>query len=248
VVSLSTEFTDSRLVAVYDAVNAYDPDTQPRFYRELARELGAETIVDLGCGTGLISCELAALGHRVIGVDPSRSMSDVGRRSPSGRQVHWVVGGSESIGHPEADLAIMSGHVAQFFLTDEAWKTALKHLHSALRPGGHLAFESRNPLVKAWYSWQKDASEIVDDPVSGPIEVVVVCTGETDGVVSYTIHYWFIASGMELKAAGQLRFRTADELTASLEASGFTVEHVYGNWDRSDVTDQSPELIFVARA
>ena len=39
----------------------------------------------------------------------------------------------------------MTGHVAQFFLTDEHWRAALTALHAALRPGGRLAFESRNP-------------------------------------------------------------------------------------------------------
>jgi hypothetical protein len=44
------EFTDPRLVAIYDTVNSYANDTQPRFYLQLAAELGAASIVDLGCG------------------------------------------------------------------------------------------------------------------------------------------------------------------------------------------------------
>ena len=48
------EFTDPRLVAVYETVNAYEPGTQPEFYLGLAAEVGARSVVDLGCGTGLI--------------------------------------------------------------------------------------------------------------------------------------------------------------------------------------------------
>jgi predicted RNA methylase len=49
------EFTDPRLVAVYETINPYAADAQPGFYSQLAAELGAAAIVDLGCGTGLIS-------------------------------------------------------------------------------------------------------------------------------------------------------------------------------------------------
>ena len=45
-----------------------------------------------------------------------------------------------------ADLAIMTGHVAQFFVSDESWSEALTAppcTRSA--PAGRLAFESRNP-------------------------------------------------------------------------------------------------------
>ena len=48
----SLKFTDPRLVAIYDTVNPYADGTQPRFYAALAAELGASSIVDLGCGTG----------------------------------------------------------------------------------------------------------------------------------------------------------------------------------------------------
>ncbi len=49
------EFTDPRLVAVYDALNQYPRKTQPEFYAQLARDVDARLIVDLGCGTGLIT-------------------------------------------------------------------------------------------------------------------------------------------------------------------------------------------------
>ena len=35
------EFSDPRLVAIYDSVNAYGPGEQPDFYRGLATEIGA---------------------------------------------------------------------------------------------------------------------------------------------------------------------------------------------------------------
>ena len=142
------EFTDPLLIAVYDAVNAYDADAQPGFYSELAGELGARSIIDLGCGTGLISRALAAQGYQVTGIDPASGMVELGRRRPGGDMVKWIVGDASQLDDSAADLAIMTGHVAQFFLTDEAWDSALTALHRALGTAGHLAFETRNPAAR----------------------------------------------------------------------------------------------------
>ena len=60
----TAEFSDPRLVAIYDTVNAYTANSQPHFYSQLAEEIGADLIVDLGCGTGLITCDLAGQGLR----------------------------------------------------------------------------------------------------------------------------------------------------------------------------------------
>jgi hypothetical protein len=40
---------------------------------------------------------------------------------------------------------VMTGNVAQVFLTDEDWARALQGIAAALRPGGYLVFETRRP-------------------------------------------------------------------------------------------------------
>ena len=126
------EFSDPRLVAVYETLNDYELGTQPDFCRELATEIDAKTIVDIGCGTGLITRELARLGYRMIGVDPAAEMLAVARTLPCGDRVRWLHGDAGLVGEAEADLAIMTGHVAQFFLADDDWHANLVALHRAL--------------------------------------------------------------------------------------------------------------------
>ncbi|MEZ4673141.1 MAG: class I SAM-dependent methyltransferase [Caldilineaceae bacterium] len=69
---LDLHYVDPRLVALYDSANPWGADSD--FYLQLADELGAETIVDLGCGTGLLTTALAVGARTVIGIDPAPAM------------------------------------------------------------------------------------------------------------------------------------------------------------------------------
>ena len=81
----------------------------------------------------------------MIGVDPSPFMLAAAREKPGAEGVQWIQGDAADLGRPEADLAIMSGHVVQFILKDEDWLETLARVKEALKPGGYLAFESRDP-------------------------------------------------------------------------------------------------------
>ncbi len=141
-------YLDPRLAALYDIENTRGADTD--FYLRLAADLGARKILDLGCGTGLLTRELAVDGRQVVGVDPAPAMLAVARQQPGAERVQWVEGDASVLETPAADLVVMTGNVAQVFLEDAEWVATLRAIHAALRPGGHLAFESRNPDARAW--------------------------------------------------------------------------------------------------
>jgi hypothetical protein len=66
------------------------------------------------------------------------------------------------------------------------------------------------------------------------------------GVVTTVQHYRFAASGDELTARTVLRFRSLEELEASLRAGGFAIEHRYGGWDRRPFSRDDEEIIVAA--
>jgi SAM-dependent methyltransferase len=245
--SLPVEVSDARLVPIYDALNEYSPDSEPAFYSWLASEVNASSIVDLGCGTGLITCLLAESGYEMIGIDPAPAMIEIAKRRDTENRVRWIVGDAAAVPAGECDLAIMTGHVAQFFLTDQEWIAALGALKGCLRAGGSLAFESRDPEAREWERWGS-SSRVVEHPTAGEVEQWSEVQGEVDGIVSFSNHYVFRRTGEEVVSAGQLRFRSLSELSASLVSVDLHIDQLYGDWDRSPMGDATTEMIVVASA
>jgi SAM-dependent methyltransferase len=251
---MNSEFSDPRLVAIYDTVcpiAGYEA-----FYVSLASRLGAGVIIDIGCGTGLLTLELSRHGHSLIGLEPAPAMLDRARLRTYPSPVRWIAGLTNQLGDERADLAIMTGHVAQFFLDDDTWRAALASIYRALKPGGHLAFESRNPRATGWTvsgmethagPAARDSKRTFVDPIAGPVEVWTEISAAHFNQVRFVGHYRFVRSGDELISGCDLVFRSRDDLGRSLTTTGFTVEDVFGDWDGQPVGPDSPELIFLAR-
>jgi SAM-dependent methyltransferase len=241
----STLYSDPRIVSLYDTLNPSAADTA--FYLELAVSRQAARIVDIGCGTGLLTCELAMRGHDVVGIDPSDAMLAVARSGPGGERVTWIEGNAGSATTAEADLVIMTGHVAQVFLDDASWRSPLAATHRALRPGGCLAFASRNPATQPWTMWTPEASRrrIYPD-AHGAVEVWLDVIDVERDRVRFNTHYRFERDGDEIVSSSELRFRTQDELIHTLTQTGFVSIQWYGDWSCAPVNETSRELIAIA--
>jgi SAM-dependent methyltransferase len=244
-IKLDQHYVDPRLVELYDIENTRGADTD--FYLRLAADLDARTILDLGCGTGLLTRELAVDDRQVAGVDPAPAMLAYARRQSGAERVQWIEGDSSARGRAEADLVVMTGNVAQVFLDDSEWATTLRAIHAALRPGGHLAFESRNPEARAWERWNREATYQRFDSPHGPMECWLELVGVGNSLVRFEGHNVFTASGEVVIASSELRFRGLAELTDSLINAGFIVEQVYGDWNRGPFVSTSSVLVFIAR-
>jgi len=230
--------------AAYDELNPADDDY--RFYAALAASAGVSRAVDLGCGTGTLARMLASGGAVVTGVDPDPDMLRVARAKDTHGRVDWRLGYSDAISPESAELAVMSGHVAQVFTTDEAWLAALRDLHRALVPGGLLAFESRNPAARKWEAWTRELTLRTVETPDGAVEFWHETANVDLPLVSYDTLTRNLRTGQASANRDVLAFRDEPTLRATLERADFDVQHVYGNWDRTDPAATSPELIVIA--
>lgn len=235
-------YGDARLAAVYDALNPPGADTA--FYLDLAGNPPL-SILDMGCGTGGLAVELAGRGHRVTGADPASAMLDIARARPGGERVTWV---KSDAGHLDLatrfDLIVMTGHVFQVFLDDTTTLASLQALRRHLGPRGRLAFETRNPAIRGWQEWTA-AGTRTEVMVSGrPVAVHYEVTGVAEDIVTYETHFEF-GPGDRNVSIGRVRFVEAARLGQLLAEAGFVDLAWFGNWDRSPLSEASPEIIVI---
>jgi len=146
-------FEVPRLAQLYDPL---DPDRSDLdAYVAIADGLGARSVLDVGCGTGVLALLLAARGLEVVGVDPARASLDVARAKPGADAVRWLEGDATTLPPLQVDLVTKTGNVAQVFVTDEDWESTLRGVRGALADGGHLVFETRVPEREAWREWTR---------------------------------------------------------------------------------------------
>jgi SAM-dependent methyltransferase len=107
-----------------------------------------EVVVDVGCGCGDTSLELARRvgpAGRVLGVDVSRPMLERARARGAGvGNLSFVEADAASAALPPATDLVFSRFGVMFFADPLA---ALTHLHGQLAPRGRLAFVTWRPLA-----------------------------------------------------------------------------------------------------
>ncbi len=235
-------FADPRLAEVYDPL---DPDRSDLdAYLAMADEFGAGSVLDIGCGTGTFACLLAGRDKVVTGIDPAAASLEVARRKPHAERVRWLNGDARSLPPLQVDLVTMTANVAQVFLTDDDWTATLRAVRSTLRPGGRLVFETRDPARRAWLGWTREQTFVhVEIPVVGAVESWYDLTEVDPPLVSFRTTVFFEADGATITSSSTLRFRSREEITSSLQATGFVVEDVRDAPDRPGL-----EFVFVAGA
>ncbi len=240
---------DPRIVQLYDTDNPDGADHE--YFRSLADELAARKVVDLGCGTGLLTVTFTKPGRTVVGIDPSQTMLDYAHTRPGAENVSWLLGDSRDIGDARTDLVVMSGNVAQH-IRGKAWHQALSDIHGGLRPGGTLVFERRNPLARAWEHWTKEKTYGTRNTAIGElVEWYEVTSVDETGNVTFTSHNFLTTSGEDkpdsITEHLTLSFLSQDQVSADLEAAGFSVTGIWSGWHREPMEATSPLMVFQAQ-
>jgi len=112
-----------------------------------------ERIVDIGCGTGVTTVELARLAGptgEVLGIDVSEPMlARAGARPVAGLPLRFERADATTHAFPRARFDLLFSRFGVMFFADPAKSFA--NLRTALRPGGRLAFACwRRPDENPW--------------------------------------------------------------------------------------------------
>lgn len=98
--------------------------------------LGAQSMLDAGCGTGRVAVELARRGVDVVGVDVDPGMIERARAAAPG--LPWVLGDIATVDLGRTfDVVLLAGNV-MIFLERGTEGAVLRNVARHLAPGGHL--------------------------------------------------------------------------------------------------------------
>ena len=167
--------------------------------------------LEIGCGTGPISCFLASRGMDVLGIDVSPIALEMARNNAAERGIRVRFEAADICqfsDHADRYDLIVDGHCLHCLVWDDHRRAALEAMHRLLKPGGVVLIETMisHPSLVVAGNYQLD--------VQGVLSIKVDSHGGIDGVYR-SGNDWF---------APYRRLRTAERFVAELASSGFEVQ------------------------
>ena len=247
--------------AIYDAVPLYAARSDLLFYVGEAEKVRG-TILELGCGTGRVLLPLARAGHTVVGLDGSPQMlarckaklRDEPKPVRDRVTLHEGDVCSFDLGDTHA-LVIAPFRVVQHISTIDDQLRFFDAVARHVAVGGRFIFDVFNPnfaaLVAADGREREDTSEQqLPDGRSFRRSYRVSRVRWVDQVSEVELVYYVSDSrtGTPKRHAQSfdMRWYLRAELLHLLARSAFCVDAIYGDFDRSPLTDKSPEQVVCA--
>ena len=264
---MAPQLYDSFIADYYDESPVVSKRLQDvAFYRDAARDLG-DPILELGCGTGRITMALAEAGKRITGLDLSERMLEravrkrAALRVEARERVHLVQGDMARFDLGESfRLVIIPFRPFQHLLEVRQQVDCLNCVRKHLAPGGRLILDGavtgaiggvgaaeliggQLPTLLTEYK-TGDSRQV---RISERVTAFHRAEQRNDVEMIFSIRH---PDGRQerLVFAWTLRYFFRYEVAHLLARCGFQVAAEYGNFDRTTIRNDSPEMIFVAEA
>ncbi len=235
--------------ADYDAQYAelYEPEI--RYLTKLAGEQNGP-VLDLCCGTGIVTVPLADTGLDVVGVDISAAMLETARAKVKNNNPTFVLADAlEFMTTQRFGLVLMTGNAFQCFLSERDIRSLLAKVYEWLRPGGKFIFDTRLPEgydftldddFRLWSEYQ-DAAR---DPVR--FFAKQAAYDAESGVLHYEMQDVF-ADGTVKPSSETLKFTPLPRLLELLQGAGLEVTNRYQNWQLEAFQEDGAAVVLEAR-
>lgn len=211
------------------------------FFASTGVSAGA-TALDLGCGPGRHSLELARRGVHAVAADLSPLLLGIARHAAEaeGISLPFVRADMKRLPFAGAFDAVLQLFTAfGYFRTDRENAHVVAEVARATRPGGWYFLDFLNaPFVER-------TLEPRTESVAGGRTVVQhreIRAGRVEKSITV-----LTGGGEEAHFSESVRMYTPDELAALFRAGGFRVEHAFGDYRGNPLNPNSPRCILVGK-
>ena len=224
------------------------------FYRELAKSVGGP-VLEIACGSGLVTIPIAAQGLDATGIDLARPMLEHARQKAEaqGLTIRWVEADARSFDlGMQFQFIFITGNAFQAFLDREDQEALLASVKRHLLPGGTFAFETRNPSGHDLTTQTEEEFDQSYRSVEG--HQVSVSSTQIYDPIAQVIHWtsyrrWNDGERAHTKETHiSCRFTHPQELEALLHYNGFQIVQQYGGWNKQPLSASSPSIYSICKA
>lgn len=115
---------------------------------ELCGDVAGLDIIDLGCGEGYCTRELAGRGAKsIVGVELSAEMVEIAKAQEAelGQGIVYRQGDVTALEDADAAYDLAVGVFVYNYVDTEQMRASFREVHRVLRPGGHFVFSVPHP-------------------------------------------------------------------------------------------------------
>ena len=195
------------------------------FEKEIAFNKSVK-ILDIGCGTGRHSLELARRGYEVTGIDLSEAQLKKAKSisEKENLKIEFQVSDARNFNYKESfDFAIMICEGAFALMeTDEMNYSILKNAFSSLKKGGKLIFTSLNGLYPLFHSVKDFVNSGTDQGQSTENNFDLMTFRD------YSVYETEDDMGIKKVLNCNERYYVPSEITWLLKSLGFSKSEIFG--------------------
>lgn len=222
-----------------DRIKSTSPEIEALL--RLTKTTKPASVLDLCCGIGRHSIELAKRGLQVTGVDITRPYLDIARQKAKEENVaiHFVEGDSRTYRQPDSfDLIINMFHSFGYFreLSDDM--KVLENAYCSLKPGGKIVIELVGKEVAA-ASFAEQTRQEYD-------QYTLLAENKVSQDWSWMETKWTIVyENSQKNCEFANRLYSATELKKHLQEKGFRNVNAYGNFLGFPYDHKSKVLVII---
>lgn len=209
------------------------------------------SLLDVCCGTGLVTIPLSKKLSRVVGIDFSSSMVAFAKHKSSGCRnvVFYEMDAVDFKLNNVFDVVIMTGNAFQAFISESDFLAVLRNIKNHMHNDSIFVFDTRLPSpnnLETTCTYKYGSTYTSSS--RGEVNVYGLDCNHPDSEDTM-LHYMkrCYENGEEYESQIELKYRTIEEISNKLKSNGLKLIECYSDWCKTPILASSTNLVGVVK-